>query len=171
MGKNREGFVRLKAERVNTDDRIRILDKKGKVQLVKVVKKKGPSKMGGYRLLRPDTEEVMPGEIPSIHTWVNLAKMEPGGHIDEHYHEYGPGMPVFDHVYYVISGHVKVVIGDNEKTVGPGALIYAPSNVRHSMTNVGKSLARILKIAATGNGEKMGPPVFIKMPIQYKKSE
>ena len=83
----------------------------------------------------------------------------------------GPGMPVFDHVYYVISGRVKAVIGKSEKTVGPGALIYAPSNIRHSVTNIGKGPAKILKIAATGKGEKMEPPVFTKMPFQYKKSE
>ncbi len=68
MEENRKGFVRLKAERVNISDKVQVLDKKGKIQLINVVKKEGSSKMGGYRLLRPDTEEVMPGETPSIHT-------------------------------------------------------------------------------------------------------
>jgi len=47
-------------------------------------------------------------------------------------------------------------MGDSERIVGADSLIYCPSNVRHSITNVGKGTAKILRIKGSGEGEKTG---------------
>jgi mannose-6-phosphate isomerase-like protein (cupin superfamily) len=71
-------------------------------------------------------------------------------------------MPVFDHAYYVISGRIRATMGDSERIVGADSLIYCPSNVRHSITNVGKGTAKILRIKGSGEGEKTGKVVYTK---------
>jgi quercetin dioxygenase-like cupin family protein len=57
-----------------------------------------------------------------------------------------------------------VTVGDIEKIVGADTLIYCPSNIRHSVTNIGKSLAKVLTIDASGEGEKSGLKVYSKIP-------
>ena len=55
-------------------------------------------------------------------------------------------------------------MGDEERIVGADSLIYCPSDQRHSITNVGKGLAKILRISGCNDGAKMGGPVWSKMP-------
>jgi quercetin dioxygenase-like cupin family protein len=73
-------------------------------------------------------------------------------------------MPVFDHVYYVISGKILAKIGDDERVVGADSLIYCPSNVRHSIKNVGNTTAKVLRMSGSAEGKKMGGPVYSKKP-------
>ena len=73
-------------------------------------------------------------------------------------------MPIFDHIYYVISGKIKATLGDTERIVGADSLIYCPSNIRHSITNVGDGLAKLIRVSGSGEGAKMGGPVYSKMP-------
>jgi len=73
-------------------------------------------------------------------------------------------MPVFDLIYYVISGQIKAKVGNVERTVGADSLIYCPSNIRHSITNAGNGLAKILRISGSAEGKKMGGPVYSKIP-------
>ena len=116
----------------------------------------------GYSYLRPATAAVKVGKEPSMHISLGLNKIQPGGGIEEHYHEYDTEMPIFDHLYYVISGRIRATIGDREKIVGADSLIYCPSNIRHSITNVGKRTAKILRIKGSGEGEKTGTVVYTK---------
>jgi mannose-6-phosphate isomerase-like protein (cupin superfamily) len=53
-------------------------------------------------------------------------------------------------------------LGDVERIVGADSIIYCPSNVRHSITNVGKGTAKILRIKGSGEGEKTGTVVYTK---------
>jgi quercetin dioxygenase-like cupin family protein len=92
----------------------------------------------------------------AIHIMMGLGTFNPGGGIEEHYHEFSEDVPVFDHAYYVISGKIKATVGDVERTVGHDSLIYCPSNIKHSILNVGKTTAKILRIAACNEGEVMG---------------
>jgi mannose-6-phosphate isomerase-like protein (cupin superfamily) len=71
-------------------------------------------------------------------------------------------MPVFDHVYYVISGQIRATVGDIERTVGADTFIYCPSNMRHSLLNVGQDTAKVLRISGSGKGDKMGDAVYSK---------
>jgi mannose-6-phosphate isomerase-like protein (cupin superfamily) len=101
---------------------------------------------------------------PGKYVTLGLNKIQPGGGIEEHYHEYNPEMPIYDHVYYVISGRIRANIREVVRTVSADSLIYCPSSVRHSITNGGKGIAKILVISGFGAGDKMGFPVYSKTP-------
>jgi mannose-6-phosphate isomerase-like protein (cupin superfamily) len=113
-----------------------------------------------YDFLRRSTEPPIPGTDASKYIKLNLDVLSPGGGVEEHYHE----PPVVDHVYYVISGRIRATVGNLEQTVGKDTLIYCPSNVRHSITNVGKNKARVISIDASAEGVKGGSLVYSKMP-------
>ena len=132
-------------------------------------KVEGHHGMQSHGFLRPVVAPTNPKAPPpsivretSKHIMLTLNTIEPGGGIEEHYHEHNAEMPIFDHVYYVISGRIRATIGDIEKTVGSNSLIYCPSNIRHSITNVGKDLAKVISIDGTGEGEKGGRLVYSK---------
>ena len=113
-----------------------------------------------YDFLARSTEKAIPGTDASKYIKLNLDILSPGGGVEEHYHE----SPVVDHVYYVISGRIRATVGNIEQTVGADTLIYCPSNVRHSITNVGKSKAKVISIDASAEGVRGGPLVYSKMP-------
>jgi mannose-6-phosphate isomerase-like protein (cupin superfamily) len=113
-----------------------------------------------YDFIRRDTEKPVPGGEPSLHIKLNMDKIGPGGGVEEHYHE----EPIVDHVYYVISGKVLATCGDLQEVVGPDTVICCPSSVKHSVTNVGKTAAKVISIDACGKGVKGGDLVYSKMP-------
>ena len=129
----------------------------------KVIKGKAPEGNSGmefYDFLKRSSETPIPGTEPSMHIKFSLDKVFPGGGVEEHYHE----PPVIDHLNYVISGRIRVKVGDMEKIVGPDTLIYCPSNVKCSLANVGKGRAKYLAICALDEGKQFGEPVYSKMP-------
>jgi mannose-6-phosphate isomerase-like protein (cupin superfamily) len=122
----------------------------------KVIKGKAPEGNSGmefYDFLKRSSETPIPGTEPSMHIKFSLDKVFPGGGVEEHYHE----PPVIDHIYYVISGRIRATVGDLEKVVGADTLIYCPSSVKHSITNVGKRVAKVISIDGSG-------VVYSKMP-------
>jgi quercetin dioxygenase-like cupin family protein len=128
-------------------------------RIVHGAKDVGHTNMSGYGFLRTDNEVAghgLVGKEPSQNLMIGLDKLKPGGGITAHYHEYGDKMPIFDHAYYVISGRIKATVGDTEKTIGADSLIYCPSNVKHSILNVGKTTARVLRITGSDGGKIMG---------------
>ena len=120
----------------------------------------GSTKVEFYDFLRRSAEPPISGSEPSMHIKLNLDKFSPGGGVEEHYHE----PPIVDHVYYVISGRIRATVGDTEKVVGADTLIYCPSSVKHSLTNVGKTIARVISIDASDKGVLGGKLVYSKMP-------
>ena len=112
---------------------------------------KGHSGLTAYELIRP-------GENGSMHLRVLLDEVEPGGGIDPHFHDL---KPVCDHAYYVISGEILVALAGREEKVGPDTLIYCLTDVVHSIKNVGKSEAKLLRIGAAASGETGGRSVFV----------
>jgi quercetin dioxygenase-like cupin family protein len=59
-------------------------------------------------------------------------------------HYYRPGQshtlhdhPTWEQVYYVISGTAKLVVGTEERIVGPGGVSFAPPGTPHDLINVG----------------------------------
>ena len=120
----------------------------------------GNTGMELYDFLRRGNEPVIPGTEPSKHIKFNLDIISPGGGVEEHYHE----PPVVDHVYYVISGRILATVGDLKQVVGADTIIYCPSSVKHSITNVGKRVAKVISIDASEEGVKNGKLVYSKMP-------
>ena len=122
--------------------------------------KEGNSNVEFHAFLRRATDPPGGGKEHSMHTRLDLYVIQPGGSVEEHYHE----PPIIDHISFVISGRVRVTVGDTEKIVGADTLIYCPSNVRHSVTNIGDGLAKIMTIDASNKGERSGILVYSKMP-------
>lgn len=164
LDENRNVFLLSVAEVVpiKAPDKIMVIDEKDQIQ---TIKSEGESKLlQFYPLLRPTAEFTKLQPAPSMYTSVTLGKMQPGGCIYAHYHMHNAKMPIYDHVFYVISGRMRVAIGDVEKTVGADTLIYCPSDMSHSLKNIGKGIAKYLTIRGTAEGTKMGGPVYSKVP-------
>ena len=165
--KENKGFILplAKAMPAGGGSEVKVLDKKGKIKILKN-KGTGNPNLQVYPLLRPATVTYKAGKEPSKNLWVTLEKMPPGGGLDEHYNEFGPGIPIYDIALYVISGRVKVNLGDTEEIVGPDTLIFMPSNVIRSVTNVGKSSAKYLamKVVSSNKGEQMGDTIYTSIP-------
>jgi quercetin dioxygenase-like cupin family protein len=117
-----------------------------------------------YPLLRPVATFIKQQPEPSMHLKISLEILRPKGALEEHYREPDAEAPVFDVASYVISGRIRAKVGDIEKIVGPDTLIYCPSNVKCSLANVGKGLAKYLAICALDEGKKFGEPIYSKMP-------
>lgn len=71
-------------------------------------------------------------------------------------HHYPPGRnhglhkhDTWEQAYYVISGQAAVIVGDEEKVVGPGSSAYIPPNTMHDFRNVGDETLVIVNITAT----------------------
>jgi quercetin dioxygenase-like cupin family protein len=119
----------------------------------------GHHNMQGFGFLTVASEAATHGRVGlelAKHLMLGLDIFPPGGGIKEHRHIYGPDAPIFDHAYYVISGKIKATVGDVTRTVGHDSLIYCPSNIKHSILNVGKTTAKVLRIAACNEGAVMG---------------
>lgn len=149
MGKNDEGFILSKTT---------IQPRKGIG---------GHPDITAYRFLstesqvfvEPDAQLVKPAEQSSLYLMLTLDEIAPGGGIQEHYHV---DAPIFDHAYYVISGQIRATIGDTERIIGSDSLIYCRSNVKHSITNVGKDTAKVLRLGAAGSGDNKGRTIYTK---------
>ena len=111
----------------------------------------GHSKMKAYYLANPN-------ENGSRYLTIVLGEFEPGGGIEPHYHEITPPC---DHAYYVINGEIEASIGNRKERVGSDTLIYCTTDVIHSLRNVGKSPAKLLRIGAAADGKSSGNAVFV----------
>ena len=67
-----------------------------------------------------------------------IAELDPGDEHLLHYHTKEAEL------YYVLSGHGKVRVKNDERDVGPGTAIYIPRGVKHSIRNDGTEKFTIL---------------------------
>lgn len=72
------------------------------------------------------------------HVMVGLNCLEPGQTQKVHAHEGA------DKFYFVLEGHGKFAVGDEEKEAGAGALVVAPSGIPHGVTNIGDERLSLL---------------------------
>ena len=66
--------------------------------------------------------------------------LPPGRSVTPHHHE------VMEEVYYILSGHGIMRIGEEEQAVGAGDAIYIPRQMRHTLTNTGAEAMKILLV-------------------------
>jgi quercetin dioxygenase-like cupin family protein len=119
----------------------------------------GHHDMQGFGFLTVASEAATHGRVGkelAKHLMLGLDMFPPGGGINEHSHVFSAEAPIFDHAYYVISGRIQATVGDVTRTIGADSLIYCPSNIKHAILNVGKTTAKVLRIAACGEGNVMG---------------
>jgi mannose-6-phosphate isomerase-like protein (cupin superfamily) len=53
-----------------------------------------------------------------------------------------------DHVFYVLNGRAKAVVGDDEFEVGPGDALYVPKGTLHNFSIIGGEVFRIAVVFA-----------------------
>ena len=59
-----------------------------------------------------------------------------------------PQMPhAEDEVYYVVSGQAMITVGDEERPVQPGTLIFVPANVDHRFHTIAEELTLLVLFA------------------------
>ena len=55
-----------------------------------------------------------------------------------------------DELYYVVSGRARVRIEDEEKTIGPGSILYVPASAEHSFCEIEEDLTLLVFFASGG---------------------
>ncbi len=61
--------------------------------------------------------------------------------------------PGFDETYLVLEGELRIVVGNDERTLGPGAAAYVRGTTPHTFSNPGDEQARFLSICSPGGFE------------------
>ena len=55
-----------------------------------------------------------------------------------------------DEVYYVVSGRARVQVGGEERTVGPGSVLFVPATAEHSFCEIEEDLTLMVFFATGG---------------------
>ncbi|MDD5474376.1 MAG: cupin domain-containing protein [Candidatus Methanoperedens sp.] len=79
-------------------------------------------------------------EIANSIAAVYDTSLEPGQSIPSHYH------PAFEEVYYILSGYGIMTIGEEQKEISRGDVVYIPSPAPHSLLNTGSVPLRFVTI-------------------------
>lgn len=66
--------------------------------------------------------------------------LPPGATVAPHHHE------VLEEIYYVLEGTGVMTVGDETREVGAGDAVYIPRHHRHTLTNTGAEMMRILLV-------------------------
>lgn len=66
--------------------------------------------------------------------------LPPGKSVSPHHHE------VLEEVYYILEGFGVMTVGEETREVGAGDAVYIPKHHRHTLTNTGAEVMRILLV-------------------------
>jgi mannose-6-phosphate isomerase-like protein (cupin superfamily) len=92
----------------------------------------------------PHGSEIRPlvDRTTSSVTQCSLAEelLPPGASVTPHHHE------VLEEIYYVLEGAGVMTIGDERREVAAGDAVYIPKHCRHTLTNTGAQMMRILLV-------------------------
>ncbi len=67
--------------------------------------------------------------------------LEPGQGIQPHYH------PGFEEIYYVISGYGNMTIGEEQREISRGDVVYIPYLAPHTLLNTGSVPLRFITVS------------------------
>lgn len=66
--------------------------------------------------------------------------LPPGHSVTPHHHV------VTEEIYYIVEGYGRMIIDEAAAEVGPGDAVYIPRGSRHTLTNTGATMMRILLV-------------------------
>jgi mannose-6-phosphate isomerase-like protein (cupin superfamily) len=66
--------------------------------------------------------------------------LPPGRAVTPHHHNQ------IEEIYYILSGHGRMTVGDEKREVGAGDAVYVPRGHRHSLENTGAEPIRLLLV-------------------------
>ncbi|MEE2674114.1 MAG: cupin domain-containing protein [Myxococcota bacterium] len=58
-----------------------------------------------------------------------------------------------DEVYYVVSGRARVRVDEQERTLGPGSVLFVPASAEHSFCEIEQDLTLMVFFASGGPSE------------------
>ncbi len=74
--------------------------------------------------------------------------LEPGRSIPPHYH------PDFEEIYYVLSGYGIMTVGDEQKEISRGDVVYIPAISVHALVNTGRVPLRFITVSVNLSSSK-----------------
>lgn len=78
------------------------------------------------------------GNVDSDRLGLVVDTYEPGGGSARHTHSN------IEQAYYIIQGTARISVGDEERNVSSGAVVYVPQNIEHDFANVGTDVLVLL---------------------------
>lgn len=98
----------------------------------------------------PDDLPAVGHKANSIEARMALLTYQPGGRVNARSYGY-----IREQAFYVIAGKARFTLGDSQKEIGPGDLIFAPSQVKHTYEVLGDTpLEMILMEWRSGDAGK-----------------
>ncbi len=91
---------------------------------------------------------LLSGEESGGRFMVSLISLDPDTGPPPHH------QPNEDEMFFVVSGHVEITIGDETQIVGPGDFAYAPPNTTHSFHATGGKGAVLFSLNSPGGHER-----------------
>ena len=82
-----------------------------------------------------------PWTLGTTKLWVGVSKVDPGNTSNPHTHDDA------EEIFYVISGHGRIRVGEEEEAIGPGSCIFVPVGNEHQLINTGDETLKV--VAAT----------------------
>ena len=55
-----------------------------------------------------------------------------------------------DEVYYVVSGQARIRVDEQERTIGPGSILFVPASAEHSFCEIEQDLTLMVFFASGG---------------------
>ncbi len=82
------------------------------------------------------------GRVENITEQCSVAyiELEPGKEALQHYH------PETEEIFYILSGHGKVILNDQHSEIKTGDCIFVPRGARHQLINTGRNKLVFLAI-------------------------
>jgi len=83
-----------------------------------------------------------PWTLGTHNIWVGVSKVDVGNTSNLHTHD------DVEEIFYVISGHGRIRVGDEEEAIEPGSCIYIPVGLPHQLINTCDETLKIVSAAS-----------------------
>jgi mannose-6-phosphate isomerase-like protein (cupin superfamily) len=83
-----------------------------------------------------------PWTIGTQNLWIGMSKVDPGSRSNPHHHD------VQEEVFYVVSGHGEIEVGNEREPIEPGSVIVVPPGMTHSLINTGDETLKVFSAVA-----------------------
>jgi putative monooxygenase len=83
-----------------------------------------------------------PWTVGTRNIWMGVSKVDPGSSSSLHSHD------DVEEIFFVISGHGKIRVGNEEEEIEPGSCIYIPTGSPHQLINPGDETLKIVASAS-----------------------
>ena len=83
-----------------------------------------------------------PWTMGTHYIWMGTTEVDPGSSSSLHSHD------EHEEIFFIIGGHGKIRVDDEEETIGPGSCIYIPIGSSHQLINTGDETLKVVASAS-----------------------